>query len=134
MLRRVHGKLYTCWNDKRTHAQMVGKVLTLLALLVYWTTLAIALTSSSSPSASSLTEHADEIMSVQMYIILALVSGYVAIITWTFLNQIGTIKRENRESITRIEKSVERIEASVKSKVSIQVHNAICENKIEEEA
>ena len=68
----------------------------------------------------SLAEHSTAIIDVMAYLILALCSGLVALVLWNI--------RDIKESAR---KHHEEIKKELRKKVSIQVHNSICEKKIE---
>ena len=134
MYRIPYRTVKTCWSERREHVQIVSKWLSLVALGIWTTAIAVAIPGSQPATTTvPLAEHAEQIMSAQMYIILALAGGYIAIVSYIYVSNIKDLKTSIRSHHDTMKAEVVAINNTLKGKVSIQVHNAICEHKIEEE-
>ena len=142
MIGQIYKYTFNCWNDRRSHVQSFGKLLTFIAMLVYMTAVAIAAsTAKDATGVSSLDEHAQAIMSAQMYIILALAAGYVGIVSYVFLSNIKDLKNSIRDNTAalkadhatlrhEIEHDKAELTEMIADRVTIQMHNTICDKKI----
>lgn len=127
MINHLCRRASDCWKDRRNYRQMFSRVWVFVALLIWTFAIAVAQHVTADPQKTvSLSEHADEIISYQMFVILALAGGYVTVISWVFLTNIRDLKHSIREGQQLLLDGQKSLKKDISKKVSIQVHNAIC--------
>lgn len=101
--------------DRRNRVQHVSLVFLFVVIVV-----ASAYAADKATGTESLAEHSTAIIGAETYIILALAAALVGVAIWNFKDIKNTIRENHNE-----------LKGELKRKVSIQVHNAICDHKIE---
>ena len=136
-----------CWQgDRRTHVQAVGKLLSILALVIFLATIGYAQqvkeeVKGDRPPGSII---AAQMLESQMNMIFGLTAGYAALISFIFLSTVSDLKKSIRETTAalkedhislkqEIQRDFSEVRIALNRKVSIPMHNAICEKQISED-
>jgi hypothetical protein len=110
------------WCDRRNRVQHISLMMTACIMLGVFTS-ALASVVAKGTGQDSLVEHSTVIIDVQAYIIIALCGALVAIVLWNVKDLKNTMRTNHDE-----------LRKELKNKVSIQIHNAICDKQIRVEA
>jgi flagellar biosynthesis protein FlhB len=106
--------------DRRNRVQHISMVIVVVIVLGVFTAAMASMVKSTGPD--SLDEHSGVVIDAMVYIILALAAGLVGLVLWNVKDMKNTMRANHEE-----------LRHELKKKMSIQLHNAICENQVEEE-
>lgn len=108
--------------DRRNRTQHISMVIVGIIILIC---IGAAVAGPPAPGTGeeSLAEHSKVVIDTMVYIILTLAGGLVALVLWNVKDMKNTMRTNHEE-----------LKSELKKKMSIQLHNAICDTQVREEA